>query len=159
MVNYFFDTSALIKRYRNKEIGSNIVNKIFNESYKIITITNLTIVETFQRFYRLYKETEINEFELNDLIDGFYTDINNHITIYNISTEHSFKAEEIIRETLHNRTIKKRPGAIDILQICAAMDFLYQDFKFVSSDTDLNLVAKIKGIPVLNPEKSNIYSI
>lgn len=156
MVNYFFDTSALIKRYRSKETGSNSVNKIFNEPYKIITITNLTVVETFQRFFRLCKEGEINEFELNELIYGFYADINNHITIYTVSTEHSFKAEELLRETIHNKTIKKRPGAIDLLQICAAMDFLYQDLKFVSSDIDLNSFAKIKGISVFDPEKLNI---
>jgi len=152
MRNYFFDTSALVKRYQTKERGSEKVNKIFLEADCTVIILNLTMVEIIQTFCRLSKISEIKKTDLTVLIDSFYRDVKEHIQIYTVTTEHTFRAEEIIRSSLPLKTLNKRPGAIDILQVCAALDFNHRDLTFVSSDLDLNQIAKAHKLTILNPE-------
>lgn len=154
MVTCFLDTSAFIKRYRKKEIGSEFISKIFNEPENFIIILNLTIVETIQTFYRLYKLGEINHTELSFIINDFYKDIDESVNIYTVTTEHMFRAEEIIKSIIHLKTIRKHPGTVDILQISAAMDFIHKNLLFISNDLDLNYVAKAQRVKVLNPEES-----
>lgn len=153
MTNYFFDTSALVKRY-HQESGSDIVDKIFDEPDKTITILNLTIVEILNTFYRLFREHWISEIELEKLTNIFYSDLySSNIIVYSIFHEHIIKAERIIKKSVHYKTINKRPGAVDILIASAVLDFDIITLKFVSTDEDLNYILKIEKIPIINPTK------
>lgn len=142
---------CLIKRYQTTESGSDIVNNIFSNPENNLIILNITIVEVIQTFFRLHKLSEVNDKDLNILISSFYKDIQKNVTIYTLSTEHCLQAEKIISSSLHLKTLKKRPGPVDILQLAAVLDFTNQNLIFVSSDQDLNQLAKIHKIEILSP--------
>ena len=54
MANYYFETSAFLKRYK-QEKGSNFVNQLIENIYSSIFYLNLTIAEVSKVFFRLYK--------------------------------------------------------------------------------------------------------
>jgi predicted nucleic acid-binding protein len=44
MKTYFLDTSALVKRY-HQEVGTDIIDEIFEEEGKVLFISDLSIIE------------------------------------------------------------------------------------------------------------------
>lgn len=157
MVIYFFDTSALIKKY-HEEPGTKIVDKIFEQEKREIYASNLVIPEVICGFYKYcYTTNEISKSELEELLHGFYQDIEEGaILLYPITSEHVFKSEEIIEDMQKVRfPVGKRPSPVDILILSSAEDFLssFPDFKFVSSDLSLNKISKKRGVTnILNPQ-------
>ena len=63
MPAYFFDTSALVKRYHVEE-GSEKVDEIFNDTEGIFAIVSITIAEFTSVFARKLKEGIITEDDL-----------------------------------------------------------------------------------------------
>jgi len=157
MVIYFFDTSALIKKY-HEESGTKIVEKIFEQKDREIYASNLVIPEIICGFYKYcHTRNEISKPELKELLQGFYQDIDKGaILLYPITSEHVFKSEEIIEGMQKVRFPGgTRPSPMDILILSSAEDFLssFPDFKFVSSDRSLNEISKKRGVTnILNPE-------
>lgn len=157
MLIYFFDTSALVKKY-HQEAGTNIVDTIFQQDDREIYVSNLVIPEVLCVFYKLcYTTKEISKSELEELIRGFYQDIDRGaILLYPVTSEHIAKSEEIIEDMQKVRFPRgKRPSPLDILILSSAEDFLssFPDFKFVSSDRSLNEISRKRGVTnILNPE-------
>jgi len=54
MANYYLETSAFLKRYK-QEKGSNFVNQLIEDNSSSIFYLNLTIAEISKVFFRLYK--------------------------------------------------------------------------------------------------------
>lgn len=144
MKYYFFDTSALFKRYQ-KEAGSEVVDQIFNLPRKKMVILSITLTEVISNLFRLRNLEEITDKELDILLSVFYKEISDHFEIHPLTELHIMKSEEINR--------KKRQTPIDTLQIAAALDFKEEDLVFVSSDPDLNKGIELEGIAFLNPEE------
>jgi hypothetical protein len=70
MPKYFLESSAFIKRYKS-EIGSDVVNNLFNDNHDLFYL-NLAIIEIRKVFYRLLKyplnqDGQITEEEFNRL--------------------------------------------------------------------------------------------
>ena len=55
---YFFDTSALLKRY-HPEIGSNVVDAVFDLTDMIRVISDLSIIEFYSAFARRVRTGEV----------------------------------------------------------------------------------------------------
>jgi predicted nucleic acid-binding protein len=68
---YFFDTSALVKRY-HEEPGTERVDAIIEDGDTEIIVSSLLIVETASAFRRKYNRNEISEVELNESIGVFF---------------------------------------------------------------------------------------
>jgi predicted nucleic acid-binding protein len=68
---YFFDTSALVKRY-HEELGTERIDAIIENSDTEIIVSSLLIVETASAFRRKYNRNEISEVELNESIGVFF---------------------------------------------------------------------------------------
>ncbi len=156
MVEYFIDTSALLKRYRTEEKGAEIVNSIFKESDAERVISYLSIVETLNIFYGLYRKNKITNEELQILLSIFYKDIAmGVIRIYEATENHAYKSETQIAkaQSLSVKDRRGRPDPIDVLILTCALDFKDLDLIFVSSDLTLNQLAEQENIKVLNPER------
>lgn len=157
MVIYFFDTSALIKKY-HEEPGTKIVDKIFEQGDREIYASNLVIPEVICVFYKYcYMKNEISKSKLEELLRGFYQDIDEGaIFLYPITSEHVFKSEEIVEDMQDVQFPGgKRPSPMDILILSSAEDFLssFPDFTFVSSDRSLNEISRKRGVTnILNPD-------
>jgi predicted nucleic acid-binding protein len=59
-VTYFFDTSALVKRY-HPEVGSSKVEAIFREHNRRIVMSRLTVVELQSAFALKIRTGQMNE--------------------------------------------------------------------------------------------------
>ena len=70
MTFYFFDTSALVKRY-HQEIGSEQVNAIFDDQDNILIISELALVELASALRRKQNQGEITIQALNDTLAHF----------------------------------------------------------------------------------------
>ena len=153
MPTYLMDASALCKRDFVNEIGSDIVNDLFNETSGVRYLLNLSVVEVLNAFHRVHREGHLTKPELDALIAAFYNDIaNGALLIYSIRDEHIFKADPILW-VLHIMSVsKKRPGPIDILVIACAGDFNPVDLVLVSSDIDQNKLARLLSITTFDPE-------
>ncbi|MEW6095537.1 MAG: type II toxin-antitoxin system VapC family toxin [bacterium] len=153
MVKYLIDTSALMKRYK-VEKGSEKIKELFEESENEKIIISIVIVEILHNFYRLHREGEITEIELQKLTSTFYNDINKEIIkVYDVRKVHALKSKPFIKKAQSMKVIKRRTGPVDTLIIACALDFKDLNLIFVSSDLDLNQPAKQENIQVLNPEE------
>lgn len=82
-MNYFFDTSALVKLY-HKEKGTDTVLGIYKSRDKI-AISELARVEFYSTIYRKYRDGEIELKTLNILIKKFDSDSEERYDVLNFS--------------------------------------------------------------------------
>lgn len=154
MANYYLETSAFLKRYK-QEKGSNFVNQLIEDNSSSIFYLNLTIAEISKVFFRLYKYPQylegnklITEEVFNDLQSQFASDL---IRMNKISL-----TEEIIEST--KKILKKGylKSIIDLLHLSAFL-IIREEFpetKLISADGNIIEIAK-KFIPesdIINPK-------
>ena len=60
MSKYFFDTSAIVKRY-HREDGSNLIDRLFAESDAEFVISDISIIEFYSAPPTKARAGEINE--------------------------------------------------------------------------------------------------
>lgn len=143
--SFFFDTSALFKRYQ-VEKGTQKINEIFNENNSQFIISSLTIIEIISNLKRLYEIDRLTtkaQFLLQR--SQFYKDIQDYkITVIDLSSEDIITAEKLILE----RYMKP----IDAIQLAIALNLPIADIVFVCSDKGLCKTAETEGMQSLNPE-------
>jgi predicted nucleic acid-binding protein len=71
-MNYFFDSSALVKRFF-VEPGSRQVSELLDGPCRTIWLSELSLLEIPSAFYRRYRNREVTEGKLKEAIDGFYS--------------------------------------------------------------------------------------
>ena len=71
---YYFDSSALVKRYV-LEKGTQWVDAIFQEKDRVLIIANIGIVEIYSALSKKKREKEINEEDFTFAIAKFEEDI------------------------------------------------------------------------------------
>ena len=74
MTFYFFDTSALVKRY-HMESGSERVNAIFGDQDNILIISELAIVELASALQRKQNRGEVTFQTMNDALAQFANEV------------------------------------------------------------------------------------
>ena len=153
MSTYLWDASALCKRYFVNEIGAAWVNATIDDTSHTHYMINLTIPEILNAFYRVHREGHVTEAERDALIAGFYDDIvNGMLLVQSVGDAHVFHAEPIIRSLQAMTVTKKRPGPVDALLVACALDFDLISLILVSSDVDLNALARQFRITAFDPE-------
>ena len=153
MATYLWDASALCKRYFVNEIGCDWVTDCIDDTSHTHYMINLTIPEILTACYRVYREGQLTEAEREALIAGFYDDIvNGVLLVHSVTDAHVFHVEPIIRSLQAMTVTKKRPGPVDALLVACALDFDLTSQVLVSSDVDLNALARQFGITTFDPE-------
>ncbi|SIR91283.1 PIN domain-containing protein [Haladaptatus litoreus] len=72
MPSYFFDTSALVKRYYD-EPGTDVVDAIIEPAENDVLITSLAVIETVSAFRRKQNRDSISRDEVDSLLAAFST--------------------------------------------------------------------------------------
>ena len=140
---YFFDTSALLKHYRN-ELGTDVVDVIFNNKNNQIFISSFSIVELFSVIEKLFRKGIIVSDEVSRVTDKFQSDIIfRRIGIIDISHIHIFKTYNLIFD-LHL-------SATDSLILASSLSMEPEKAVFVCSDEFLLRAAEKSGLETLNP--------
>jgi len=147
---YFFDSSALAKRY-HPETGSSEVERLFAEPGREIRISRLSFVEIqsvcamkVRGGFLTVEEAEMQRERLMaDIASG-------EIEVRSVTAGHFTIAEQLIAR--HGYTHRLR--TLDALQLAVACELWGEKLldKFVVADKVLGEVAALEGLLVLNPE-------
>jgi predicted nucleic acid-binding protein len=145
---YYFDTSALIKRYLS-ETGSPVVNQLIVDENNDLIIASVTMVEAFAGITRRIRR--------GDLI---YGDLDAVLSV----AQHEFNEKFIVLGTtimiIHRAMNLARSRALrgyDAIQLAAALEFQsnigQETITFVCADDELNRAAADEGLVILNPNE------
>lgn len=139
---YFFDTSALVKRYHT-EIGSEKVAEILDDTEGIFVISSITISEFTSAFARKRKEGIITEEDLFVCLSEFSKDILRSFTVIDIDRHHINKSISLI--------IKHSLRTLDSLQLAVFLSLSSLNPVMITSD-DILFNASIKeGFQPIKP--------
>lgn len=149
-MTYFFDSSALVKRY-HPEVGSLRVEAIFREDNRRIVISRLTVVELQSAFALKVRTGQLNERSSASLRFRALDDIGTGtITVVSVKDIHYAAAARLIVQYANVKGLR----TLDALQLAVALEAhdLGGLDVLVAADKTLCEVAGLEGFSVLNPE-------
>jgi len=118
LATYFFDSSALAKRYHPEE-GSAKVAAIFGEQGRRIIISHLTVIEIRSMIAGKFRSGVLSGAEANDLTGRFKADIaSGALDIFAIAVFDYRRAEDLIAK----HGFQHRLRSLDALQLGVALD-------------------------------------
>ncbi|MEA3396211.1 MAG: type II toxin-antitoxin system VapC family toxin [Chloroflexota bacterium] len=142
---YFFDTSALVKRY-HVEAGSDKVDEVFDDEEGVFLISELTIVELASALQRKQNRGEVTATDVDNALALFAASVLRDLIVVGFSSGFIQQARTLVLE--HNlRTL-------DALQLTAVLEFESLAPVFVCADDRLADAAEAIGFTVLNPQLS-----
>ena len=142
---YFFDSSAVIKRY-HKEIGMEKVDEIVEGDGEIY-ISSFALIETIATLRRKVKERKLTLNRFSKLKNAFLYDVEKRYTLIPIE-------DSLVVDALYLAE-KYAMKSLDSLQLASALRIksVKEEIIFVSADLQLLKFAQKEGFKVLNPEK------
>lgn len=144
MTEYFFDTSALAKRYINED-GSNAVRDIVRQD-TFIFISTLTTVEMRSLLYRRLNMGSLKLARVARIDAAFQAHLRHRYAVVNFSDSMSQEAIRIVR-TYQLRTL-------DALQLASALEAqrrLQLPLTFVAADVKLLAAAQAETFSTFSP--------
>jgi predicted nucleic acid-binding protein len=151
MPGYFFDTSALVKRY-HPEVGSAEVDGIWNDPANELFISRLATLEVVAAFAGKVRAATLSRSGFDVLRRRFASDVAIHKRprIVRLVVAHFKATEQLLRG--HGLTVRLR--TLDAVQLAVALDLRQRGVvsHFVCSDRDLLSVATHEGLTVVDPE-------
>ena len=150
MTRYFFDTSALAKRYHS-EAGTPVVLSIFSAPDKEIRISKLSFVEFQSVFAGKVRTGVIDRGDAGLQRAMLMVDIAaGEMTVVEVTADRLNMADRLLGRYgfLH------RLRTMDAIQLAVALDLRTQELLdvFVVADKVLLEIARREDLPVLNPE-------
>lgn len=150
MAVYFFDSSAIVKRYVN-ETGSNFVENLANlKSGNLVLLARITQVEVASAFARRLKGGSLTQTAAQDALTLFQHDLTNNYFIIEITPN-------LLNEAA-NLATKHALRGYDAVQLASALETnnerLLQGLSpliLVSADTELDNAAQTESLSVENP--------
>jgi predicted nucleic acid-binding protein len=149
MGQYYFDTSALVKRYR-PERGTADVDRLISERGSSFCISRLTIIETVSalalkvrsRALSIDVYAAIRKMFLSEVVEGT-------LQVARLLVTHYRNAERLVDQ--HGTT--RRIRTLDALQLSIALDLYEKDVidHFVGADEVLCEIASLEGLRFVNP--------
>ncbi len=146
MTYYYFDTSALAKRY-SPETGSETVDAIINDQTSIIVIGNIAITELYSA---LSKKRRIGEISDNDFLCAIYRieqDISEQLYQFLEVDNHTITATKTL--ILTYPTLR----TYDAIHLALALELSELNPTVVTSDIVLFNACQSEKLKVINPEK------
>ena len=151
MPAYFFDSSALAKRYHPEE-GSAKVAAMFLEPNRRIIISHLTVIEIRSMIAGKVRSGVLTQAEATNVANHFKSDLaSGAMDVFAISVFDYRRAENLLAR--HGFTHRLR--SLDALQLAVALDLRDQGVTktIVAADATMIEVAVAEGLAVLNPNQ------
>lgn len=149
MARYFFDTSALVKRY-HAEPGTQAVDAMFAESRAVFVVSRLALVECVSAFCLKVRSGEIDASEVPLMRKSLMGDVTRGtLSVSRLLVDHLKLAESLLLQ--HGPRCRLR--ALDAVHVAVAVD-LFSTQKidtFVSADDLQCEIARLEGLPTINP--------
>lgn len=148
MALYYFDTSALLKRYVI-EVGTAQVNQLFNDADIDLAIANITMVETFAALARRSRRSDLRREHATAAFDQAESEFLSRFIFVEVTDLIIYRAMRLTR--------KHALRGYDAVQLAAALEFQHnlgqETITFVCADDELNRAAAEEGLNVLNPNQ------
>lgn len=144
-MNYFLDTSALVK-YFHQEAGSDVVESVIDSGEHEIWTLDIARVEFLCSLHRRFREHNLSEADLAIAIDGF-NDAINEFHIEKTGTPIIVEAENLVKQYGKEDGLR----TLDALHLASFSLLANTDWVFMASDYKLCSVVKKMGYSVLNP--------
>lgn len=150
MAGFFFDSSAIVKRYVN-EIGSNFVDSLTDlKSRNIVLLARVTRVEVAAAIARRLKNKSITPADAQNILAAFQYDlINNYYTV---------EITPVLLSSAMSLATKHALRGYDAVQLAAVLESneeriinLLPPLTLISADAELNAAAQAEGLNVENP--------
>ncbi|MCK4764046.1 MAG: type II toxin-antitoxin system VapC family toxin [Candidatus Aminicenantes bacterium] len=132
-MNYFFDTSALVKVYHREDRSESVFN-IFNSPANKVYISELSIVEYYSVVYRKFREKYIDNADLEKILKRFETDLSNRFELLMFDSPVTDNAKEIFRILGQGIFVR----SLDVLQLGFFKSYLDSPAKFLTYDLRQN---------------------
>ena len=149
MAQYYFDTSALVKRYR-REQGTDLIDGLFADAESSLVISRLGIIETISALALNVRVGELPSSEYAIARKKFLGDVSKGtLKAVRLLVAHYRGAERLI----HRYATTHRFRTLDALQLSTALDLHEQGRidTFVCADQPLCEIAALENIAVINP--------
>mgnify|MGYP001140784162 CR=1 FL=1 len=143
MAFYFFDTSALVKRY-HLESGSERVNAIFEDQDNILIISELAIVEMASALQRKRNRGEITLQAMNDALAQFANEVLSGLIVAGFRSGFIQQARDLV--------LQHGLRTLDALQLTSALEFRALSPVFACADVRLRQAASDMRLAVFDPE-------
>jgi hypothetical protein len=140
---YFFDTSALVKRYHSEK-GTENIDKIFNEDDRALIISSLSITEIVSALNRKKEEKVISKEDLDIVLSRFFHDAIKEYVVVELDEEHMKDSIMLV--------LKRNLRTLDSLQLAIALRLKELEIVFVCADRKLVTVASKECLKTINPE-------
>ena len=141
----FFDTSAILKAFQ-KENGTEKVIELLENAENEILISELTKIEFKSALYRRFRNKEINENDLFELINNF----NKFIETIEIEEINSFTIKKA--EDLLDKQGKSGLRTLDAVQFASFAMIETNDKTFICADTRLCDIIEKENYKVIKIE-------
>jgi len=146
MAIYYFDTSALLKRYVVED-GSVWVRATLEEPEADIVVSQLTIVEGVAALTRRAKGEAFRPGDAERVIQQLEADFRQHFLVIEVNSQLIDKAVELAR--------RQALRGYDALQLATALSvnslLSPETLMFVAADEELVTAAEREGLPSVNP--------
>ncbi len=140
---YYFDTSALVKRY-HVEPGSETVDQLFAEPEAAFLIANITIAELTSALVRKLQEGLMTRPVLDHVLSAFAQDLLTDFWIIDLERVHVLHSRELI--------LKHHLRTLDGLHLAVLLALRELSPTLVCSDQKLIEAAEKEQIQIIDPE-------
>jgi len=146
---YFFDTSALVKRY-HQEIGTEIVDTAFEDQDAVKLISDISVIEFYSAFAKKTRMGEITQEDFRDTIRALGQDIRSgSFELAALNDNDKKEAATLIEK----HGLSKSLRTLDAMQLAVMKRFGCQSINRVyCADRPFVAVIEAEGFAVTNPE-------
>jgi len=145
---YFFDTSAIVKRY-HREDGSDFVDRLFAEADAEFVISDISIIEFYSALSLKVRVGEIDEENFMSLRKLFSQDIKRGIyEVAEFSNAEKLESTKLLLKYAKKHSLK----TLDAIQLSVVKSINEPEVKaVVCADEKLCKIIALEGFSVINP--------
>lgn len=150
MSKYFFDTSAIVKRY-HREDGSDLIDRLFAESDAEFVISDISIIEFYSALSLKVRVGEIYEENFVSLRKLFSQDIKKEVyEVAEFTNAEKLESTKLLLKYAKKHSLK----TLDAMQLSVMKAISQTELKaVVCADEKFCKVITLEGFPVTNPIK------
>jgi len=145
---YFFDTSAIVKRY-HRESGSDLIDRLFAESDAEFVISDISIIEFYSALSLKVRVGEIDEENFMSLRKLFSQDIKRGFyEVAEFTNAEKLESTKLLLKYAKKHSLK----TLDAIQLSVVKASNQPELKaVVCADEKFCKVITLEGFPVINP--------
>ncbi|MCK5509704.1 MAG: type II toxin-antitoxin system VapC family toxin [Desulfobacterales bacterium] len=148
MSKYFFDTSAIVKRYHGED-GSDLINRLFAESNAEFVISDISIIEFYSALSLKVRVGEINEENFISLRKLFSQDIKGGLyKVAEFTNTEKLESTKLLLKYAKKYSLK----TLDAMQLSVVKSVNRSEVKaVVCADKKFCKIIALEDFSVINP--------